>query len=135
FRNCWLNWQRTTIAGRLRKRSKNICSPKQEKILTKPSQEKEHTLCRTFFLTAESVFSTKAICSLQKKNSWRGSMKPPDCRILKVSRKPQSPVITTWQLRNRGLAIPKRRCPGSDLLKKNRKNLVELCFPKSLLLV
>jgi len=71
FRNCWLNWQRTSIADRLRKSLKDICWPKQKIILTKPSEEKERTLCRTFFLAAESVFSIKVICSLQKKNSWR----------------------------------------------------------------
>ena len=43
-------------------------------------------------------------------------------------------VITTSQLQNRGLVILKRRCPGSGLRKKNRINLVELYFPKSLLL-
>jgi hypothetical protein len=83
-----LNWQRTSIADRLRKRSKNIYWPKQKKILTKPSEERESTLCRTFFLAAESIFSTKAICSLQKKNSWRGSMKPPGYHILKASKRP-----------------------------------------------
>src|SRR4029077_17084241 len=52
FRNCWLNWQRTSIAHRLRRRSKNICGPKQEKISTKPSQERERILCLIFFLAA-----------------------------------------------------------------------------------
>ena len=58
-------------SGPVEKEFKDICWPKQKIILTKPSEEKERTLCRTFFLAAESVFSIKVICSLQKKNSWR----------------------------------------------------------------
>src|SRR5437763_2111631 len=59
-------------SGPVEKEFKDICWPKQKIILTKPSEEKERTLCRTFFLAAESGFSIKVICSLQKKNSWRG---------------------------------------------------------------
>src|SRR6266513_4837838 len=118
------------MADRLRKRLKNICWPKRQKILTKPSQERELTSCRTFFLAAESVSSTRVIWSPQKKNSWQGSMKPPCCHILKASRRPLSPVITTSLLRNRDLDTPKRPCLGSDLRKKNRINLVERCFPR-----
>ena len=40
--------------------------------MTKPSQERERTLCRTFFLAPESISSTKAICSLQKKEFLSG---------------------------------------------------------------
>ncbi len=75
-------------SGPVEKAFKEYLLAKAKKILTKPSQERERTLCRTSFLAAESIFSTKVICSLQKKNSWRGSMKPPGCRILKVSRRP-----------------------------------------------
>src|SRR5205823_14767194 len=116
------------MADQLRKSLKNTYWPEQEKILTKPSQERERTLCPTFFLAAESVFSIKVICSLQKKNSWRESMKPPSCHILKASRRLYSRVLTPSQLQQRGSDIQKRPYPGSCLRKKSRSNLLEWCY-------
>src|SRR5437879_4092608 len=60
------------MADQLRKSLKNTYWPKQEKILTKPSQERERTLCPTFFLAAVAGSRAAARCPRRGAHPSRG---------------------------------------------------------------